>query len=304
MLLLTGTAHLIRLTCGTAGADVRVNASWIDTDAGAHTLGSQNTPSITTTTTTTVVPSPTGTVKRNVKHLNVENNHATQSTRVTVEHYDGTTACPLMGVTLLPGENLVFGANGRWRHHESAQGAEYVYTLPAPGNLGLTGTLAETMPRDQCTETNCTIPSLSGTLYMQAIYLYAGQVINNLIFHSSTTAAITPTNNIAGIYNKSRVLLAQTANQLTAAWAANTVKTLALTAVYRVPKTDLYYIGFFMTAATIIKMKGGPNRVGGHLSYQPLKLCGDSTAGLTTVLPDPAAAIATLGVNVLYAAVS
>jgi len=302
MLLLTGTAHLVRLTCGAAGADVRVHASWVDSDAGAYTLGSQNTAAIVNTTPTTVVPSPTGTVDRNVKHLNITNNHATVATSVLVEHYDGTTYEPLMGVTLLPGENLVFGATGEWRHHDP-QGAEYSYNIPLKVNLGIAGTQAETMPRELCTETNSVVPTASGTLWMQAIYLYAGQVLNNIILSSATTAAGTPTNAIAGIYDAARNKVAETADQLTTAWAANTTKTLGLTAAYRVPTSGLYYIGFYMKASTIITMKGTTARTANQLAGAAPILQGTSTTGLTTSLPATAAAITVSNAS-LYAAVS
>lgn len=56
--------------------------------------------------------------------MNITNDHASQSCTITVEHFDGTTASELIAVTLLTGENMVFGEDGRWTHYD-ANGAVY-----------------------------------------------------------------------------------------------------------------------------------------------------------------------------------
>jgi len=207
-----------------------------------------------------------------------------------------------MGVTLLPGENLIMEDSGRWTHHD-VQGGEYIYAGPPVANLGMTGVLAETMPRETCPEVNTVAPTASGTLFMQAIYLKAGQLVSNIIISSATTAAGTPTNYFAALYDANRALKAVSANQTTTAWAATTVKTFAMTTPYRVPTSGLYYIGFMMTATTIITTKGGTAKTGGQLASSVPILHGISTTGLTTAMPDPAVAI-TGGLVTLYAAVS
>lgn len=123
MLNLNSTSDLIRIVTS-AAAQIEVHASWGDWNGSAITLGRQNTPLITTAATTTIVPSPGSGVTRNVKHLNITNDHATQSCVITVEHTDGTTAIELMAFTLLPGENMIFNEEGRWAHRD-ANGAEY-----------------------------------------------------------------------------------------------------------------------------------------------------------------------------------
>ena len=302
MLLLTSTSDLIQVITGSAGASVDVHASWVDNASGTITPGRTNTVGIATATTTTVVASPGASTQRNIKLLDITNTHATVSTQVTVIHTDGTNASDLMGVTLLPGENLLFSSSGEWSHHDS-QGADYAYSVPAAANLGITGTLAETIPREICPEVNTTVAA-SGTLFMQAIYLTAGQLVSNITMASATTAAGTPTNYFFALYSgATRSLLAQSANQTTTAWAANTVKTLAMTAAYRVPTSGLYYIGYFMTATTVATLKGGTARTGGQLAGAVPILNGISTTGLTTALPNPAAAI-TAGTVSIYAAVT
>lgn len=123
MLNLASTSDVIRIVTGSA-AQIECHASWADLNGTTVTLGRQNTPHITTATTTTVVASPGASTVRNVKHLNITNDHASQSCAITVEHYDGTTAEELVAVTLLSGENMVFGEDGRWTHYD-ANGAVY-----------------------------------------------------------------------------------------------------------------------------------------------------------------------------------
>lgn len=129
MINLASTSDLIQVVTSHA-AQIEVHASWVDLNGTTVTPGRTNTPHITTATTTTVVGSPAASTVRNVKHLNITNDHASQSCIVTVEHYDGTTAIELMAFTLLPGENMIFNAEGRWAHRDS-QGAEY-----PPAGLG------------------------------------------------------------------------------------------------------------------------------------------------------------------------
>lgn len=300
MLLLTSTSDIIRIVTGSAVSTISVHASWVDNASGTITPGRTNT-AITTDTTTTIVAAPGASTQRNVKGIYITNNNASSSCQVTVQHFDGTTSTDLMGVTLLAGENCILNQDGEWSHHDS-QGADYNYAGPVRPNLGITGTLAETMPREICPEVNTTAPA-SGTLAMMLIYLQAGQLISNITLSSATTAAGTPTNYFFALYDINRNLLAQSANQTTTAWAANTVKTLAMTTPYRVRTSGPYYIGYFMTATTVATLKGGTARTGGQLANSAPIIYGTSTTGLTTALPATAAAITGTTAS-LYAAVS
>jgi len=300
MLLLTTTSDIVRLITGSA-ADVDVYVSYVDLNGTTVTPGKQATPAITTATTTTICAAPGASTTRNIKYINITNNSSSVSTIVDVEFFDGTNPTELRAVTLLPGENLAMTDDSEW-HHRDAQNAEYGYTVPSNGNLGITNTIAETIPRHICPEVNTTAPA-SGTLAMMAIYLTAGQLVSNITMSSATTAAGTPTNYFFALYDANRNLLAQSANQTTTAWAANTVKTLAMTTAYRVPTSGLYYIGYFMTATTVATLKGGTARTGGQLANAAPIIYGTSTTGLTTALPNPAAAITGTTAS-LYAAVS
>ena len=129
MLNLASTSDVIRIVTSHA-AQIECHASWVDFNGTSVTPGRTNTPYITTAATTTIVASPAASSVRNVKHLNITNDHAGQSCIVTVEHFDGTTAIELMSFTLLPGENMILNEEGRWAHRD-AQGAEY-----PPAGLG------------------------------------------------------------------------------------------------------------------------------------------------------------------------
>lgn len=300
MLLLTSTSDIVRIVTASAVSTIGAHASWADNASGTITLGRTNT-AITTATTTTVIAAPGASTQRNVKLLVISNNHASSACFITVQHFDGTTSIDLESLTLLAQESLVFTEEGEWYHYD-ATGAKYAYSGPLSPNMGILGTLAETMPRELCTETNTTMAA-TGTLNMQAIYLKAGQLVSNITLCSATTAAGTPTNYRFGLFSDARVKLAESANQTTTAWAANTVKTLAMGTPYRVPTTGLYYVGYYMTATTVPTLKGFTAKTGGQLAATAPILHGSSSTGLTTAFPDPAAAI-TGGTTTFWAAVT
>lgn len=161
MINLTSTSDLIRVVTSSA-SQIEVHASYVDFNGTAVTPGRTNTPHITTATTTTIVGSPGSSVQRNVKHLNITNDHASASCGVTVEHSDGTTVIELMAFTLLPGENMIFNEEGRWAHRD-ANGAEY-----PPAGKGAydgypvvfmkTGTAADTIGYWYCTSKDAGFP--------------------------------------------------------------------------------------------------------------------------------------------------
>jgi hypothetical protein len=101
-------------------------------------------------------------VQRNLKHLNITNDHASVACIITVEHTDGTTVEELISVTLLSGENMVLGEDGRWTHYDS-NGAIY-----PPAGKGAydgypvvfmkTGTAADTVGYWYCTSKDAGFP--------------------------------------------------------------------------------------------------------------------------------------------------
>ena len=160
MIILSSTSDVIRIVTSHA-ALVEVHASYVDLNGTTVTPGRTNT-IINTAATTTVVAAPGASTVRNLKHLNVTNDHASQSCIATVEHSDGTTIIELMSFTLLPGENMIFNEEGRWAHRD-AQGAEY-----PPAGLGAytgysvpfmkSGTAADTVGYWYCTSKDAGFP--------------------------------------------------------------------------------------------------------------------------------------------------
>lgn len=92
----------------------------------------------------------------------------------------------------------------------------------------------------------------TGVMTSVPIYLHAGDVITNLSFRSGATAAGTPTNYWVALYSDAATpaLLAQSADQTSTAWAANTTKTLALSSAYTVPKSGIYWAAIMVAATT------------------------------------------------------
>jgi hypothetical protein len=95
----------------------------------------------------------------------------------------------------------------------------------------------------------------SGVMLLVGLPLYAGDVVTNLSFCSGTTALTQGTNNDGhwwfALYSPDGAnLLAQTADQTTAAWGASTVKTLALTAAQTISTTGLYLVGLMANPGT------------------------------------------------------
>ena len=161
----------------------------------------------------------------------------------------------------------------------------------------VTGCKAETFPRKLVPEVNTSALS-TGRLSLEAIALRQGDVLSSISFWSATTAAGTPTNQIFGIYNANLNLVANTSNDTTTAWAANTRKTLNLTSQYTVPSTGLYYLGIMVTATTVPTLKGYTARTGGQLNAAAPSMGGTSNTGLTTSLPSPANAPGTVTTSI------
>lgn len=123
-----------------------------------------------------------------------------------------------------------------------------------------------------------------------AVPVNVGDVISSVSFASGVTAAGTPTNWWFGIYSSAATpaLLSQTADQLTAAWAADTVKTLALTTPYTVTVDGYVYVACMVKATTVPSLVGAlfPRAAvsTGFLSGQ-VRVAGNSGAALTTTAP-------------------
>ncbi|MDT0306124.1 hypothetical protein RM780_03995 [Streptomyces sp. DSM 44917] len=96
----------------------------------------------------------------------------------------------------------------------------------------------------------------SGVMLSTPISLDAGDLITSLTFISGATAAGTPTNYWFALYGPDGALLAQTADQTSTAWAADTVKTLALATAQRITRTGTHYAAISVTATTVPTLVG------------------------------------------------
>jgi len=150
------------------------------------------------------------------------------------------------------------------------------------------GILRENISRNDCV-TDLTTALTTQVMGSTALHLEAGDLVTNLTFRSGATAAGTPTNWWFALYDDSAtpVLLAQTADQLTAAWAADTVKTLALATPQLISRPGIYYAAIMVKATTVPSLIGRTGLAGASAAW----LSGDkvlaqtSGSALTTTAP-------------------
>jgi len=117
------------------------------------------------------------------------------------------------------------------------------------------------------------------------VYLVAGEVVTNISFRSGATAAGTPTNWWFALYSNAATpaLLAQTADQTTTAWAANTTMTKALSAAQTISVSGVYWAAIMVKATTVPTLLGAigaPSIVTGERN-----LSQSSGSSLTTTAP-------------------
>lgn len=121
-----------------------------------------------------------------------------------------------------------------------------------------------------------------------AVPIQTGTLITNLTFVSGATAAGTPTNWWFALYDTSGALLAQTADQTSTAWAANTAMTLALATAQRASAAGVYYAACMVKATTPPTLRGvdvGNAVVAGALGLSAKVLAQTSGSSLTTTAP-------------------
>lgn len=135
---------------------------------------------------------------------------------------------------------------------------------------------------------------VSGTLRVLTVYGFKGQTITNLSFCSGNVAftpGATPHWWFA-LYDSGKNLLKQTADQTSTAWAANTVKTVALSSAQLLSATDVYYIAIMVAGTTPPSMVGyTTNAVTIPLWTYPFGNTSDT--GLTTTAPNPFGTVST-----------
>lgn len=221
-----------------------------------------------------------------IQNINVYNKDTVNQT-VTIKLDVSATETILYKGIVGVGDVISWSAEGGWRNSSNN-------IQPLLNNKKcISGALYETFDRDMCNEVNTALLS-TGRLSLQAIYIPAGTLISSISFWSATTAAGTPTNQLFGLFDSNRNLLATSTNGTTGAWAANSKKTLSLTATFTTTYSGLYYLGLMVTATTVPTIKGNTARTGGQLQAEAPSMGGTSTTGLTTALPATAAAPGTV----------
>ena len=121
-----------------------------------------------------------------------------------------------------------------------------------------------------------------------ALPLQAGDTVTNLAFKSGATPAGTPTNWWFALYDPAGNLLAQTANQAAAAWAADTTKTLALATPQGIAAAGVYYAAVMVQATTVPTLVGvtlGRAALSTGFTAADRVLAQTSGSGLTTTAP-------------------
>lgn len=172
------------------------------------------------------------------------------------------------------------------------------YVGIAERNYGVpTGALAQTFGREGGVGANVA-PLASGTLFLESIYLRAGQSLSSITWVAGTQALVAGTAQWFAIYSLARARLAVTADDTNVAWNAGAAKTLAITgAPYVVPASGFYYLGINVVAGTVPSLTGMTS--GTAISGVAPILQGSSTTGLTNPAsaPDPAAALTAIGLR-------
>ena len=121
--------------------------------------------------------------------------------------------------------------------------------------LGGSSNVAETFPRLIATNTNTyTIP------HFQAVYLYAGQVVNSVKFATGSTAGSALTSQWVGLFDSTGLCVSIGTQSLTT-MAANNLFNWSLSSAYTVPTSGLYYVGigiYGTTSPVYPTFVGGP----------------------------------------------
>lgn len=134
-----------------------------------------------------------------------------------------------------------------------------------------------------------TDPLTTQVMLSVAVPLQAGDLVTNITFKSGATAADTPTNYWFALYSSASTpaLLSQSADQTTAAWAANTVKTLALATPQRITSSGVYYASIMVKATDLPSLIGKSLGIAGaSASILSSKVIAQTSgSGLTTTAP-------------------
>lgn len=150
-----------------------------------------------------------------------------------------------------------------------------------------TGVMGETIPR--LFVSVATVSLATTTLKLSAIYLPKGTSVTNISWLSGTTPLAVGSNQWFSLFDNGRNKLAVTADDTSTAWAASTVKTLAVTGGPFVTTYDgLHFLGVLVVATTPPTL-AGYQTLGTAVALTPA-LWGASTTGLSNPASCPSTA--------------
>lgn len=292
-MILGNTSAEITVTTSTSEG-IGISVSFTELTATTLVAFCDNTVSVSAGS-TVVLGSPAALTQRQLKNASFYN-YGSASNNLIIYHDDGISATVVVyRRTLQAGERIEYDGS-KWIPFD-ANGIPIVIGAGATPLLNnryvISGAQYETFDRNLCYEVNTSLLS-TGRLSLQAIWLPSGTVVSSISFWSATTAANTPTNQLFGLFDSSRNLLRSSVNDTTTAWAANSLKTLALTATFTTTYSGIHYLGLMVTATTVPTIKGNTAKTNGALNAASPSMGGTSTTGLTTALPATAAAPATV----------
>ncbi len=170
-----------------------------------------------------------------------------------------------------------------------------------------TGSIAETFSRSGANAVQQGAAIASGQLGLYRIGLLKGQTISNAVFLSGGTAAGTPLNQWAALFDPNLNLLATSADLLTAAWASNSEQTFSFTAgsgAVVLPADGAYVLGVMVNATTVPSLVCSQSNTATY-GLPPASAGRDTThTGLTTPATCPNPASMAANANQAYAWVS
>lgn len=123
------------------------------------------------------------------------------------------------------------------------------YIATAPDPYMIAGAIAETVPRRSALS-GLTNALQTGKISGFAVYLPTGKVITSITFTAAGASASGQTNWWFELRDNSYALLGHTADQLTASFAANAAKTIALTSQFTTTYTGLHHLTMMMAASS------------------------------------------------------
>ena len=213
---------------------------------------------------------------------------------LTIRDLSGTNPVPPA-----PASGATFYPRGNTLALLDASGNSYNLADANPTGNNTPGALAETIPRALAVGT---FTPTSGVLFIQEIFLSAGQSVGHIGF-VAVGAAVTPTHWWAALLDATYKQQAHSADQTSGAINATTWELLAMVTPYVAPATGRYYLAGLINAGTeptlaaasaapqaaMVTGTGAPTPLLGGSSTTALTAPG--TDGTTTYLA-PTAAIA------------